>query len=183
MTLYRMFDASTPPGSPYPGSAAVAGYVGGSTPHVWTLAEWQRFAELRQFPIWVGAGRTDGSADGAAAVEAVRNLGWAPNMPNRRFIVLDMETEVDPGYINDFAAPVNDGGFWTLIYESLVAVDGNPVRGGIWLADWDGIASIPAVAGVIGVQYKPDVPYDGTQVDLSVISLDMLVHGGEGSRR
>jgi len=31
ISLYQMFDAAYPPSSPYPGSQAVAGYIGGNT--------------------------------------------------------------------------------------------------------------------------------------------------------
>jgi hypothetical protein len=44
----KMFDASTPPASAPPGYRAVAGYIGGDTPHVWTGAEWRRFGKLRK---------------------------------------------------------------------------------------------------------------------------------------
>ena len=60
----KMFDASTPPSSAPPGYHAVAGYIGGDTPHVWTDAEWKRFGRLRKLPIWV---RSDPAAVNAEA--------------------------------------------------------------------------------------------------------------------
>lgn len=184
MTLYRAFDASVPPPGPFPGSDAVMGYLGPetNTPHVWSVAEWQRFAALRQFPIWVGAGRTNGPGDGTVAADMMHSLGWKPFAAVRRFLIVDMESEVNPEYVNGLADAVNSAGYDTVVYESESAVDGNPVRSGIWLADWNGIASIPRIPGVIAVQYYPDLAYAGTQIDLSVISEDMLAHGGEGPR-
>lgn len=185
MTLHRMFDASTPPGTAYPGSEAVAGYIGplGNTPHIWTLEEWLRFRELRQFPIWVGSGRTDGRGDGEQAAAAMMSLGWTAGPgPGVRCVLLDMETEINPAYVDGFAASVEATGYATILYESLSAVSGNPVRSGIWLADWDDIPAIPPLANVIGIQYKPDVPWDGTQVDLSAITDEMLEHAGYGPR-
>ncbi len=35
---------------------------------------------------------------------------------------------------------------------------------------------------MIGTQYQPNVPWEGTSVDLSVITDTMLVHGGQGLR-
>jgi hypothetical protein len=183
VTLYRMFDASQPPGQPYPGSAAVAGYIGGNTPHVWTLAEWQRFHDLRQFPIWVGAGRTDGAADGQAAAAAAHALGWAPNRPDRRTIIVDVEALAMRAYLDAFSAPVWQAGYQTVVYESASAVRHNPPKEGIWVALWDDQADIPPGAAIIGHQYQPDVPFDGTQVDLSVIDDTFLVHGGQGPRK
>lgn len=182
-TLSRMFDASIPPASPPAGFAAVAGYIGGNTPHVWKPGEWAAFGRLRQFPIWVGAGRTDGHGDGHAAVTAALALGWAPGRPERRAIICDVEAEENPGYLDDFAGVVWDGGFQTFVYESLAAVPGNPGKEGIWLADWDGIADLPPLAAVLAHQYRPDVPYLNTQIDLSVVTDTFLAHGGQGPRR
>jgi hypothetical protein len=181
--LYSMIDASSPPASAPSSAHAVAGYIGpvGNTPHVWTLEEWRRFGHLRQFPIWVGAGRADGLADGRAAVAEAKRLGWAAHRPNRRYIICDVEAQAMAEYLDGFAAEVWDGGFQTEVYESLTVVHKNPVKEGIWLADWDGIADLPA--GVIAHQYRPDVPYQGTEIDVSVISEDMLTHGGEGPRQ
>jgi hypothetical protein len=49
----KMFDARVPPASAPAGYRAVAGYIGGDTPHVWTDAEWKRFGSLPKLPIWV----------------------------------------------------------------------------------------------------------------------------------
>ena len=42
-----MWDASTPPAS-VPGGPwdAAAGYIGGDTPHIWTVAEWRHLGGL-----------------------------------------------------------------------------------------------------------------------------------------
>jgi hypothetical protein len=49
----KMFDARVRPASAPAGYRAVAGYIGGDTPHVWTDAEWKRFGSLPKLPIWV----------------------------------------------------------------------------------------------------------------------------------
>src|SRR5258708_14891264 len=58
----KMFDASEPPAPAPAGYRAVAGYIGGDTPHVWTDAEWRRFARLHKLPTWVRATPTEGNA-------------------------------------------------------------------------------------------------------------------------
>lgn len=182
MTLFRMFDAAWPPSSAYPGCQAVAGYIGGNTPHVWTPAEWGRFAGLVQFPIWVGAGRSDGAYDGQAAAGEMHALGWNPGSPNRRGCVLDMEGQVNPGYVDEFALGLWQAGYQTFIYEDEQALQGNPVKEGIWLALWDGTADLPPFANVLAHQYAPNVPWTGGAVDLSVVTGQMLAHGGTGAR-
>src|SRR6266704_1413268 len=114
MTLYQMFDAAFPPATPFPGCHAVAGYIGGNTPHVWTLPEWQRFGQLRQLPILV-AGFTaafGGPEEQACkAVQAALDLGWRPHLEHRRAIVLDMETSDDPAFVTAFAGKLHLDGF------------------------------------------------------------------------
>jgi hypothetical protein len=178
-----MFDASIPPAQAYPGCVAVAGYIGGNTPHIWTIPEWQRFGALVQFPIWVGAGRSDGAYDGQAAAGAMHAHGWNPGSPNRRGCVLDMEGQVNPGYVDEFGVSIWQAGYQTFIYEDLAALGGNPAKEGIWLALWDGLADIPAYAAVLAHQYLPNVAWQGTTVDLSTITDNMLAHGGIGARK
>lgn len=179
MSLYKMIDASDPPPDAA-GASAVAGYIGGNTPHVWTRAEWQRFAHTRQFPIWVGAGRINGTTDGRAAVDAALKLGWRAHRPQRRAIICDVEAFSMRVYLDDFAAEVWAAGFQTEVYESMAVVASNPGKEGIWVADWDGIMDLPN--GTNAHQYVPNVPYEGTEIDISVISGEFLNHGGEGAR-
>ena len=183
VSLYQMFDAAYPPSSPYPGCQAVAGYIGGNTPHVWTAAEWQRFGHLRQFPIWTGYAEANPTHHGKQAVAAMQALGWAAGRPNRRAVIVDEETEVNAAWIDAFAAVVWAAGYQTFIYGSLATVLDNPPKEGYLVADWNDVPAVPPYAHVIGHQYKPNVAWDGTQVDLSVISEEMLVHGGQGPRK
>lgn len=177
-----MFDASVPPSSAYPGSAAVAGYLGGNTPHVWTPEEWQRFAGLRQFGIWVGYLEADPLGHATDAAAAMSRLGWAPNRPARRAVLLDFETEIDAAWINAFAGEIWHAGYETLVYGSESTIIDNPGKEGRWIALYDNTPDIPDVPEAIGHQYRANVPWGNTQVDLSVITDEMLVHGGLGPR-
>ena len=189
MTLQRMFDASTPPAEPYPGCAAVAGYIGGNTPHVWTLAEWQRFGELRQLPIWVyGQGSTSAVGEGFTAADRAVKLGWKPDLPagtlkHRRVIVLDMETDIDAPFVRGFAAEVHRQGFGCWVYGSKATVYSDPHVDGYWVALWDGKASLEALPDAVAHQFAAEVPWGGGAVDLSVVSGAGLAHLGRGPRR
>lgn len=182
MTLYQMFDASSPPPTPYPGSHAVAGYLGGNTPHIWEVPEWDRFAGLVQFGIWVGAAEGDPVGHGNAAVQAAHNLGWRPNAPLRRAIICDIETEQNRPWVDAFGKAVWDGGFQTYVYGSASTILGDPAKEGRWIALYNDEPNIPAIPAAVGHQYKANVPWDGTFVDLSVITAEMLAHGGTGPR-
>lgn len=182
MTLHMMFDASSPPAAAYPGCEACAGYIGGNTPHVWTLDEWKRFQHLVQFPIWVGYQESDASVHGQAAAKAMHDLGWRPNAPRRRACILDFETEINSEWVNGFATEIWNAGYETLVYESESTIQSVPVKEGRWVAAYDGRAVIPAVPGAVAHQYKANVPWESTQVDLSVIDDEMMSHGGQGER-
>ena len=183
MSLYRMFDAAFPPPSAYPGCQAVAGYIGGNTPHVWTVAEWQRFSHLVQFPIWVGYNEADPVGHAQLCVETMHSFGWAAFRPQRRAVILDEETQVDAAWVDEFAGVIWGAGFETFMYGSLATILHDPPKEGYLIADWNDVPAIPPYPNVIGCQYSPNVPWQGTQVDLSVITADMLAHGGIGARK
>jgi hypothetical protein len=189
--MFRSFDAAYPPLTGYPGCAAAAGYIGGRTPHVWTGPEWRRFAGLKQTPIWVADLSTDGIASGLAAKAKAEERGWtateggydvglygsaafvkqnhpgwAPSEdPTRRVIWLDMETWVSKTFVDGFI----EGAGGQL-----------PRFAGYWIAAWNGQPDVPA--GDVGHQFQPDVPYQRTQVDLSVWDGSMLAKFGYGPR-
>lgn len=184
MTLTLAFDAAFPPLNPYPNAGAVFGYLGGNTPHIWTPDEWRRFQNLKQMGIWVGFNEADPVGHGNDAVQAARSLGWTPNGngATRRGIIIDFETEIDPAWIKSYADTVNSGGYDTFVYGSESFVLQNPVRSGRWIALYNDQPNIPADPGALAHQYVADVPWDGTQVDLSVVSSDFLLHFGYGPR-
>lgn len=186
MTLIRMFDASSPPGKPYPGCAAVAGYIGGNTPHVWSAAEWNAASDggrLAQLPIWVGFNEGDPVGHGQQAAAAAIRLGWRPhNEPAWRAIVADVEAVSERAWLEAFGTALRQAGFLCWPYMSAVALPSDPPGYTVWLAQWNGIDNVPAIHDVIGHQYAPDVPYLGTAVDLSAFDSGALVSFGTGPR-
>ena len=180
--MFRSFDAAYPPLSPYPGTAAVLGYIGGNTPHVWTPEEWRRFAHLRQAPIWVYGHGQDAAGSAHRASGEAYQLGWtesAPGSPGRRFIVLDMETMIAPSWVTEFARELS--GYDCVVYGSAAFVGQNPREDGYWEADWNGQAGVPPWA--VAHQYQANVPFQRTLVDLSSWDESMLVKFGYGPRK
>lgn len=183
MTLFRMFDAAYPPATAYPGCQAVAGYIGGNTPHVWTQAEWLRFSSLRQLPVWVGYLEDDPVQHARSAAAAAQALGWRPFRPGTwRAIVADMEAQMDEPWLLAFGTELQSLGFLCWPYMSLSALPSVPPGYTVWLADWNGVPAIPPVHDVIAHQYQPNVAWDGTAVDLSVVDASVLDSFGEGAR-
>jgi hypothetical protein len=141
---YFMIDVSNPTASGITkmpdGYVAVAGYIGGDTPHVWTSEEWGYFPGWRKLPIWTRTkdnSPQDGAADGWAAVQALYGLG----LPGRGSgqgtpIALDLETYQDPAYVTAFAGVAEWAGFPVFPYGSASTVRGNPECWGYWAADW-----------------------------------------------
>lgn len=182
MTLHLMFDASSPPSSPYPGSHAVAGYIGGMTPHEWDAAEWQPFSQLAQFPIWVDDPAVSAAVQGETAARRALAFGWTALGVPRRAVVYDIETERAPARVDDFANSVWAAGYETVVYGSESTLLASKPKEGRWIALYNGQANIPPDPGAIGHQYRADVPWDNTRVDLSVITDEMMRHAGYGPR-
>jgi hypothetical protein len=182
-----MFDASMPPNVPYPGCGAVAGYIGGNTPHVWSAAEWNRANDggrLAQLPIWVGFGEVSPVEHAQQAAAAAVRLGWVPHhSPAWRAIVADVETVSETGWLEAFGGELRQQGFLCWPYMSLSVLPSDPPGYTVWLAKWDGIADVPPLHDVIAHQYAHDLPYQGTSVDLSAVDAGVLGSFGRGPRR
>lgn len=186
MTLFHMFDASQPPEHAPAGFAAVAGYLGGNTPHVWTLDEWNRFPDLRKLPIWVkdGDGYHAGEVAGESAAMAAHRLGWRSFADHRRAIACDMETSTDASFVHGFNDAVRDAGYVTFPYGSASSITGLPPCAGYWVARWDHSATLEAIPHTVLHQYAADVAVPGVDkvVDLSVGSPAAWERLGRGPR-
>jgi len=180
--LIHAADASIPPEhvSDLPeGTEAILGYLGGRTPHVWTLKEWQRFGQLLQMGIWVadlGASPVDQAAKAAAAAHA---LGFA----RFRGILLDFEAAADPAFIGEMGLKVRDHGFIPLGYESAGVLNANPRLDGIVLAQPNQPPVVPAGQLIIGRQYKWDLACGNTKIDLDVFDSSTKHLFGRGPRK
>jgi hypothetical protein len=159
----KMFDASTPPSSAPHGYRAVAGYIGGDTPHVWTEAEWRRFAKLRKLPIWVRSNpaQVHAEADSFAALERLYEL----KVPRGVTIALDLETSVDAGYVRTFHRVMRWAGFFVWVYGSASTVFRNPQCDGYWVADYAGKGPFMYQHKMVkATQYENGTHYDSSLV-------------------
>jgi hypothetical protein len=187
-TLVRMFDAAFPPPSPYPGCGAVAGYIGGNTPHVWSATEWNHASDggrLHQLPIWVGFGETDPVGHAKKAAAAAASLGWAAHhSPAWRAIVADVENVAETAWLEAFGTQLRAEGFLCWPYMSASVLSSDPPGYSVWLAKWDGADNVPPLHNVIAHQYAHDLSYQGTRVDLSaVLPGNVVASFGIGPRR
>lgn len=161
--MARMFDASTPPDHAPAGYQAVAGYIGGATPHVWTHAEWDRFNALKKLPIWVGRIVTGAPAPQNEAFEALRRL-FELHVPKGSPVVLDLETHVDGPYVRSFGAVLSWAGYRTWVYGSASSLFRNPPLGGYWVADYTGTPFMYQHKDVRATQYASGQTYDSSTV-------------------
>lgn len=131
-----MRDASNPGGIPVNWTGAVAGYIGGDTPHVWTNAEWQKFRGQRKLPIFVRSdpGLADPEADAFDALRRLYQLG----VPLGSRTALDLEMAQNPSYVNRYAAVMHFYQFHVWPYGSAGFVFANPPADGYWVADYTG---------------------------------------------
>lgn len=186
--LWRVYDASLPPSSPYPNCQGVAGYIGGNTPHVWSAAEWNAASDngrLAMLPIWVGFGETDPVGHAHQAAAAAVKLGWKDHhQPAWRAISLDVENVSEQAWIRAFGDALRGLGFLCAPYMSASVLPSDPPGYTVWMALWDGVADIPPVHDVIGHQFAHDLPWRGTVVDISVFSAVFVTASfGRGPRR
>jgi hypothetical protein len=100
MTARWMYDAAFPPVRP-PRWYAVAGYIGGDTPHVWTADEWHAQPAGRRLPIWTADNRLNSPASAAADAPLIlaklEELGVPPGVA----VGLDGETRIFPAYLEE----------------------------------------------------------------------------------
>lgn len=187
------------PGTMKINETAVAFYIGGMTPHVWTTTQINSQTARYRHPIWVygnNRGYDGGILEGTLAVMALRGLG----VPTGTSVSADMEsntpTTADLEYIYGFHAAVAPTGYWTSIYGSRDTMAGYPAfGGGKWVADWTGSAHYTGLTGEWACQFEQasgDVPWDTSIVkdtshlwdpSVSVPDLAVLVQIPSGASR
>ncbi len=146
------------------GYVAVAGYIGGDTPHVWTEAEWGYFGGWRKLPIWTRTADNsaqDGTSDGWAAIQALKAVGVpARGAGQGSPVALDLETYQDPAYVSAFAEVLEWAGFPVYPYGSASTLRGNPQCWGYWAADWTGSEHLLSWSTATQYQQAGVHPYD-----------------------
>ena len=134
MVLRWMYDASEPPTDP-PHWYAVAGYIGGDTPHIWTEAEWNAQSAKFRLPVYTASNRAD-SVDAAGVdawniIHALNSLG----VPHGKSVAVDIETAVYTTYLEALDLFLGE---WNLLtYGSLsTLLKCSITSGGRWTGDW-----------------------------------------------
>jgi len=129
-----MFDAAYPPANP-PAVDAVAFYIGGNTPHVWSDAQIAHVPVRYRLPIFTRSVGGDPTADANAAAHWCRSHA----QPKGTLVMLDFETRQDTGYVHVFDAVLLAAGWRTVLYGSASYVYANArPSGGYCPARWDG---------------------------------------------
>lgn len=157
-SFFMMADWSDPGTTVITGVDAIAFYLGGWTPHVWTATQIKAQTVGLMLPIWVydpsRAGSANGTSDGNSAVAALKAAG----VPAGVRVVVDMEAVVDQPYVTAFRNVIAAAGYWTTVYGSASTLFGNYAQaqgpgGGWWVADWTESPFMYSHAGVWATQY------------------------------
>jgi hypothetical protein len=152
-------------GGPYDG---VCYYIGGDTPHVWTIAELEARPEQYRLPIFV---RSDPAGIAQAVQDVHTTLAQlaAFKQPKGTLVCLDVETARDPTYTASYSSGLLAFGYKLLVYGSQSDVFGNDNPDGLYFgASWTGVPHIAA-----GDQMTQYVSLSGYDKDLAESQLPL----------
>jgi len=169
-----MLDAGNPGTASLPkGYSAVAGYIGGDTPHVWTADQWARFKGIPKLPIYVDdfkTGRNAGIADGWDCLQKL-SVFYALGIKRGSVVAYDIEVSKDAQRAYGFASVLNWAGYTVWLYGSRSTVLTIPF-GDYWVADFvQPPRPFWPLRKARACQYQPNVLIDGIQWDVSCIRL------------
>lgn len=124
------YDAAFPPANPPAGMDGVQFYIGGDTPHVWTLEEITSARVRFRLPTWVRSNPnvTIAQQDAQDAVKQLVAIG----APIHTLVCLDSETSVDPEYVALFFYAMRGFGYQVIEYGSVSTVFGNVIPNGLY---------------------------------------------------
>jgi peptidoglycan hydrolase-like protein with peptidoglycan-binding domain len=143
MTFLTFYDSAYPPANPPAGMDGVGGYIGGDTPHVWSLADWNSQKVRYRLPIFVRSnpGGASANVDVGAALTQLRAIG----APKGILVAWDMETAADAAYIKAVYNLMTADGYTLIVYGSQSSVFGNENPNGLyWGADWTSVPGLQA---------------------------------------
>ncbi len=153
-----------------------AGYLGGHTPHPWTVTEINaaRANGLTWWGIWTAPDRRaitamDGTADGAGTVARLTQINYPTSDP----VFYDVE------YATWHADPTGARAAISMWKHALAAAGWHhayayvPLSAGFdWIAHWTGARPASLPAGVVGIQYDHALAND--RYDISVFDPSLL---------
>lgn len=135
----RMRDSANPLAIPQGFTGIVAGYLRkhGDPFEPWTKANWQRFKGNKKLPIFVESfPHMDHVEEEAFGV--LQNL-YTQGVPVGSYTAIDLETAVNPSYVEAYGKILNYFGYKVFVYGSASTVFNNPPLNGYWVADYAGI--------------------------------------------
>ena len=164
MILYDDAFANTPAPANAQGCLV---YVGGDTPHPWTDEDIAKQGVRYLLPTWVRS-----NMGGTPQADGQKMIAWlrAHKAPVGISTVLDLETQVNPGYVLQYAAELHAAGYKVLPYGSKSTLFGNPKVDGFFVADYTGVAHL--VAGTVITQFENNPGYDLDDVASGVVLWD-----------
>jgi hypothetical protein len=156
-TPLENWPANTPEHNPIDG---IAFYIGGDTPHVWTVEELEKCPYRYRLPIFVrdNMSTANPQQDAAYAIVQLKNEYMAPE---HTVLAIDTETSADPGYIRAFYEVVNAAGYTLIDYGSQAYLFQNENPDGYyWGADWLVPPDRAVQSGEVGTQYLSMSTFD-----------------------
>lgn len=173
------YDAAWPVAHPPTSALVVFGYLGGDTPHPWSLADWLSQPARYRVGIWTRSnpqqqaaarGMTSaqlGTEEGRTAASMWQALGATPGS----LMGLDLETAIDPDYVSAFDAQVVAYQFKVAAYGSKSSIFQNPrPSGGYWVADLTGQPHL--YPGSTVTQYQFESNWDDDTIAAGVVLWD-----------
>lgn len=170
VTAVECWDAAWPVAQPA-GTSAVLMYFGGDTPNPVTFADIGAWTARYRVPVWVRSNPASVSAasDAAAMVARLR----AFRVPAGVFTWLDLETAVDPAYVNVYGTALHAAGYKVTPYGSIGFLHLNPQLDGYAVAHYTGLPHICTIStcgiNAVATQYANSMQTGGP-FDLSLIS-------------
>ena len=158
------YDAAYPPAHP-PKTDGVCIYIGGDTPHVWSLADIASQHARYRLPIFVRSNPPGpgAAADVATAVAMLHLIG----AQHGTLVAWDTEIAADAAYIGGVYVRLAAAGYKLIVYGSQSAVMGNQNPDGLyWGADWTDTPHLHS-----GDQMTQYVSYPAYDEDLAQASL------------
>jgi hypothetical protein len=141
MSFLSFYDSAYPPANPPANMDGVCGYIGGDTPHVWDLTDWNSQHVRYRLPIFVRSNPSgaNASADVGSALTQLRAI----KAPKGILIAWDMETASDANYIKAVYKLISTDGYKLIVYGSQDEVFGNQNPDGLyWGADWTSVKGL-----------------------------------------
>jgi hypothetical protein len=161
----------------YPPADGFAFYIGGDTPHVWTLEEINALPYRYRLPIFVRSNpqQVNPIVDAGATLAALRHIG----APRGTLVALDFETAIDVTYVSAYCKIVTDGGYTVILYGSEDFVHRNDMPDGLyWGADWTRVNHI--TPGDAGTQWISLSAFDVSTFKLTLPLWDTTPHADHG---